>query len=158
MHSLQLFKCCKTRKNQESLKQNQHDIFFQARLLFKYVGNRFEHKGILRISISSNEGFYGSVNLGLPRDDEKAATKDLAENIECISLGVCANSATLRTAARQAPLSMGFSKQEYWSGFVAISYHRTFSWSRNQTRISCVSCIGRQTLYHWATGEACMSP
>ena len=65
--------------------------------------------------------------MGLPRDDEKAATKDLAENIECISLGVCANSATLRTAARQAPLSMGFSKQEYWSGFVAISYHRTFS-------------------------------
>ena len=28
--------------------------------------------------------------------------------------------ATLQTIARQAPLSMGFSKQEYWSGFPAL--------------------------------------
>ena len=28
--------------------------------------------------------------------------------------------ATLQTVARQAPLSMGFSKQEYWSGFPAL--------------------------------------
>ena len=29
---------------------------------------------------------------------------------------VISDSATLRTVARQAPLSMGFSRQEYWSG------------------------------------------
>ena len=29
---------------------------------------------------------------------------------------VVSNSVTLWTAARQAPLSMGFSRQEYWSG------------------------------------------
>ena len=42
--------------------------------------------------------------------------------------------ATLWTAALQAPLSMGFSRQEYWSGLHA--------------HISYVSCIGRQVLHH----------
>ena len=32
------------------------------------------------------------------------------------SLSVLSDSATPRTEARQAPLSMGFSRQEYWSG------------------------------------------
>ena len=32
--------------------------------------------------------------------------------------------------------------------WVAISSPRGSSWPRNQT---CISCIGRQTLYHWAT-------
>ena len=30
------------------------------------------------------------------------------------------DSATLRTAARQAPLTMGFSRQEYWSGLPCL--------------------------------------
>ena len=37
---------------------------------------------------------------------------------------------------------------------VAISYPRGSSQPRDQTYISCVSCIGRQVLYHWATWEA----
>ena len=36
--------------------------------------------------MSSNGGFYWSINLGLPRDDGKAATKELAESIGCILL------------------------------------------------------------------------
>ena len=32
---------------------------------------------------------------------------------------VVSGSATLRTGARQVPLSMGFSRQEYWSGLVS---------------------------------------
>ena len=31
------------------------------------------------------------------------------------------NSATPQTGARQAPLSMGFSRQEYWSGLPCLS-------------------------------------
>ena len=31
---------------------------------------------------------------------------------------------TLWTVAHQAPLPMGFSRQEYWSGLLAISYSR----------------------------------
>ena len=53
------------------------------------------------------------------------------------------------TAAHQAPLSMGFPGQEYWCA--VISFCRGSSWTRDQT---CISCIGRQILYHWATKEA----
>ena len=37
--------------------------------------------------------------------------------------------------------------------WVANSFSRGFSQPRDQTFISCVSCIGRQILYHWATRE-----
>ena len=57
--------------------------------------------------------------------------------------------ATPWTAACQAPLSMGFSRQEYWSGLPFPTPNS--SWSRDQT---CVSCIGRWVFYHctaWKT-------
>ena len=43
--------------------------------------------------------------------------------------------------------------------WVAISFSRGSSWSRDWTCISCVSCIGRWILYHWATRGVliCMS-
>ena len=52
----------------------------------------------------------------------------------------------------QAPLSMGFPRQEYWSED-AISYSRGSSQPRDQTHISCVSCIGRQILYYPPPGK-----
>ena len=36
---------------------------------------------------------------------------------------------------------------------VAISYSRGSSRPRDQTCVSCASCIGRRILYHWATWE-----
>ena len=50
------------------------------------------------------------------------------------------------TVICQALLSMGFPRQEYleWG---AISFFRESSQPRDRTR---VSCINRQTLYHWA--------
>ena len=36
---------------------------------------------------------------------------------------------------------------------VAISSSRGSSWPRDQSRVFCVSCTGRQILYHGATGE-----
>ena len=51
------------------------------------------------------------------------------------------------TVAYQAPLSMGFSRQGYWSGFPCPPLgdnSQTIDW----TRVSYVSCIGRQVLYH----------
>ena len=36
--------------------------------------------------------------------------------------------------------------------WVAISFSRGSSWPRDQNCISCMSCVGRQILYHWATG------
>ena len=59
--------------------------------------------------------------------------------------------ATLWIVACQAPLFMGFSRQEYWSG-LEFAPPWGSSWPRGQTCIYCVSCIsytGRQILYHW---------
>ena len=39
-------------------------------------------------------------------------------------------------------------------GVVATSYSRGSSQPRDWTHVSCISCIGRQILYHWATWEA----
>ena len=71
-------------------------------------------------------------------------------------MGVCVLScvqlfAAPRTVAHQAPISMEFSRQEYWSGlpFPTLGdrpYSRiklTF-----RTLISCFSCFGRWILYH----------
>ena len=58
----------------------------------------------------------------------------------------------LWAVAYQAPLSMGFSRQEYWSRLPfpppGDLHHLT------GIHDSCVSCSGRQILYHWATCRA----
>ena len=59
---------------------------------------------------------------------------------------------TLWTVAHQAPLSMGFSRQEYWSGLSLFSPGGS-SWPVDQTCISCVSYIVRWVLYHCALGK-----
>ena len=48
-------------------------------------------------------------------------------------------SATLQIVAHQAPLSMGFSKQAYWSGLPLL---QEIFQPRDRTRISHVSCTG----------------
>ena len=57
--------------------------------------------------------------------------------------------ATPRTVASQAPLSMGFPWQEFWSRFPFLLWG--FFLARNWTH---VSHIGKQILYHWAIWEA----
>ena len=54
------------------------------------------------------------------------------------------------TVAHQAPLPMGFPRQESWRE-LPISSSRDSSWPRDWTHISC---IGRWILYHWATSDA----
>ena len=41
---------------------------------------------------------------------------------------------------------------------VAISFSRGSSQPREQTLVSCVTCIGRRTLDHWATWESSIVP
>ena len=44
------------------------------------------------------------------------------------------------TVARQAPPSMGFSRQEYWSGMRdVISFSRGYSQPRDQAQVSCTA-------------------
>ena len=52
------------------------------------------------------------------------------------------------TVAHQASLPVGFSGQESWSGLPFPPPGQS-SRPRHQTRISCVSCIGRWILCHW---------
>ena len=55
--------------------------------------------------------------------------------------------------AHQAPLSMGFPKQEYWSG-LPCSPQGHLPNPGNRTCVSCISWTARWILYHWATGDA----
>ena len=50
--------------------------------------------------------------------------------------------ATPWTVARQVPLSMGFPRQEYWSGFHLL------------LKGIFPTCTGKQILYHWAIRES----
>ena len=56
---------------------------------------------------------------------------------------------TLWTVAHQAPLSMEFSIQKYWSGMPFPTPE-----DLPDPGIEPVSCIGRCNLYHWTTWEA----
>ena len=53
------------------------------------------------------------------------------------------------TVACQAPLPMGFPRQEYWSSF-PFPPEGIFPTQRSTS----ISCIGRWILYYWATWEA----
>ena len=82
----------------------------------------------------------------------------------CVSPQSCPTLATPWTVARQVPLSMGFSRQEYWSGPPFPSPGES-SRPRDRTGVSSVSCIGRRVffLYHehhlgFPRGSACEEP
>ena len=63
---------------------------------------------------------------------------------------------TLWTVARQAPLSMGFSRQEYWSGCHALFQGIFLTQGSNQHLLCLLHC--KQLLYCWATGKAKRCP
>ena len=69
------------------------------------------------------------------------------------ALPLASDVATLWTIACQAPLSMGFSRQGYWSGLPFPS-PGDLPHLGMEPSISWVSCIGRRILYHCATWEA----
>ena len=59
-----------------------------------------------------------------------------------------------RTVAYQAPLSMRFPRQEYWSGLLFPPPRDLPDPEiRLMSPVSCVSCICRRILHHWATWE-----
>ena len=74
----------------------------------------------------------------------------------CVCVCVCARVlsrfshvqlfATPWTVAHQAPQSLEFSRQEYWSGLPVAPPGKS-SWPRDQINFSYVSCISRQVLH-----------
>ena len=68
----------------------------------------------------------------------------------CFIIKLCPILAMLWTVAHKAPLSMGFSRQEYWSGLLFL-----LPGDLPNPGIKPGSpAIGRWILYHWATWEA----
>ena len=60
---------------------------------------------------------------------------------------------TLGTVAYQAPLSMGFSRQEYWSGLSCPAPGDLSTQGSSSHLLRLLYC----RLYHWANGEAHIS-
>ena len=60
--------------------------------------------------------------------------------------------------ARQASLSMGFPRQEYWSKLPFLPPEDLPDSGRDQIHISCISCIAGGFFTHWAIGEAHIGP
>ena len=60
-------------------------------------------------------------------------------------------SATLWTVGHQAPLPMGFSRQEYWTELSFLLQGVFLTQGSNQRLLCLLHC--RRILYHWAAGE-----
>ena len=97
-------------------------------------GSRSEN--IIRIFSPSS----GNINLGF--DTQPTTGHAQSSVLSCVWLFV-----TPWTVAYQAPLSMIFPRGRILK-WVAISFSRGSSWPRDWTLVSCISCIGRQVLYH----------
>ena len=69
----------------------------------------------------------------------------------------CPTLATPWTIAHQAPLSMEFSRQEYWSGLPFSSSRGSFP-PRDWTHVSYVSCTAGRFFNCWAIGEPQRKP
>ena len=72
-----------------------------------------------------------------------------------ISRSVVSDSVTPWPVARQGPLSMGFSRQEYWGGLPGPS-PGGLPHPEVEPASSWVSCIGRWVLYHCAKNKVCL--
>ena len=68
-------------------------------------------------------------------------------SLSCVRLFV-----TPWTVVRQAPLSMGFPRQEYWSGLPYLSLGGLFNPEIEPHLLHLLHC--RWILYHWATRRA----
>ena len=68
------------------------------------------------------------------------------------SLQSCLTFGTLWTVACQALLSMGFPRQEHWSGLPCLPPGNHLTQGLKSCLLQLLNC--RQIPYHWATGEA----
>ena len=93
-----------------------------------------------------------------PQPKIKTKTNRKPQNFPCllvhnyIVLSSIRLFATLWTVDRQASLSTGFSRQEYWSGLPRPP-SRGSSWPRNRTHVSCISCTAGEFFTAESSGE-----
>ena len=72
---------------------------------------------------------------------------------ESVSRSVVSDSVTPWTVACQGSSVLGILQARILE-HITSPFSKGSSWPRDQTHVSCVSCIGRQILYRWVTGEA----
>ena len=100
---------------------------------------------------------YLSSNNNLIYSTEAQVSKALV----CMCVCVCGQSCLIlcdpMDCTRLAPLSMRILQARILE-WVAISSSRGSSWLRDQTHVSCVSCISRWVLYHSTIWEAQAKP
>ena len=77
--------------------------------------------------------------------------------VKCVHTQSCPTLQPLWTVAHQAPLSMEFSRQEYWSGAIFL-LHRIFPTQGWNLHLLCVLCTGKQILYQQCRWEAPQLP
>ena len=81
----------------------------------------------------------------------------------CVCVCVCVCSVVQLCLTLEKPMDYsllgssvhGISQARVLEGIV-ISFSRGSSWLRDQTCVSCLSCIGTWIFYHWSTWEAHM--
>ena len=118
--------------------------------------------GVFLISLwleNTHQGSSGRFQKGqsIVRDDisSHAVLVDIWDKIPyvCVLSTSCVQRVvTPWTIAHQAPLSMGFSRQEYWNGCHALLQGIFLTQVSNPHLLRLLNC--RQILYHWATTEA----
>ena len=90
---------------------------------------------------------------------KKKKKKKVLKSCVCAHISSCAHANSCLTLCNPMDYSPPGSSDHGISQtrileWVAISSSKESSRPRDQTHISCVSCIGRWILYHWATREA----
>ena len=111
---------------------------------FRGTAEWFSYIHLFFFRLFSHVGYYRLLSRVL------CAVQSYSYALNCVQLF-----ATLWTVAHQAPLSMEFSSQEYWSGL-----HFLLKWNfltQGLNPVSYVFCIGRQIVYQRAIREALKS-
>ena len=96
------------------------------------------------ITVTTKLQTAGCERISAKHTSDKRLEPRIHREMLVFSHSVVSDSATPWTAARQAPLSMGLPRQEYWSGLPFPSPGGSPQ-PRDQ---ACISCIGRRSLYH----------
>ena len=95
---------------------------------------------------------------------------DNKEACVCVSRSVVSDSVSPWTVARKAPLSMGFSRQEHWSGllfpspanklmflfFLALDFRNTTMFNGLETTFAYRVCISQINSARWKQAEDCL--
>ena len=96
----------------------------------------FEDRSLEVQAGPGNKGCLNMVDIRVPLLDGRKEIK-VYSKVKVKSLSRVRLFATPWTVAYQAPPSMGFSRQEYWSG-LPFSFSRGSSLPRDRTQVSCI--------------------